>query len=55
MTFSMTTINGFRMESLPTAVGHEGGGLRFAYTRRQPDRRTAQTARSCCSPYCWNW
>jgi len=36
MTFSMTTINGFRLESLPTAVGHEGGSLRFLYTVASP-------------------
>ena len=36
MTFSMTTINGFRLESLPTAVSHEGGAMRFVYTVASP-------------------
>lgn len=37
MTFSMTTINGFRLESRPTVVGHEEGALRFDYTVASPD------------------
>jgi CheY-like chemotaxis protein len=36
MTFSMTTINGFRLESLPTAVAREGGALQFAYMVSSP-------------------
>ena len=36
MTFSMTTINGFRLESLPTAVSRESGALRFVYSVASP-------------------
>ncbi|MCW3099695.1 MAG: Response regulator containing CheY-like receiver,AAA-type ATPase, and DNA-binding domain [Chthonomonadaceae bacterium] len=36
MTFSMTTINGFRLESLPTAVKREDGALRFDYMVASP-------------------
>lgn len=36
MTFSMTTINGFRLESVPTPAGREEGELRFTYAVTSP-------------------
>ncbi|MCW3050906.1 MAG: Response regulator containing CheY-like receiver,AAA-type ATPase, and DNA-binding domain [Chthonomonadales bacterium] len=36
MTFSMTTINGFRLESLPAAIRRDGGELQFVYTVASP-------------------
>lgn len=36
MTFSMTTINGFRLESSPKAVARAEGELRFTYTVTSP-------------------
>ena len=36
MTFGLTTINGFRLESRPTAVTRESGALRFVYAVASP-------------------
>ena len=46
MTFSMTTINGFRLESQPIAMEHAGGALHFAYTVASPggERRACTVA-----------
>ena len=42
MTFSMTTINGFRLESRPTALMQEAGALTFDFSVASPtgERRT---------------
>ena len=36
MKFGMTTINGFRLESRPSAVSRDSGALRFVYTVASP-------------------
>jgi CheY-like chemotaxis protein len=36
MTFGLTTINGFRLESRPSAVSRDSGALRFVYTVASP-------------------